>query len=301
MSSYDEKDWDSIWTERRLKRERIAEKGVAKIWGKSPNQSSDESESDSDDDRSRDEVQSSSKKKSRKSKKRKRHDDKKRVHKHKKLKKHKKSKKKRRIKKHKKASSSSSESSSSSSDEDSNSSDSSIDNKCKSKTKKLKKSKKHKKLKKSLKIENDKKKSIEESREDIVKKGEILTESDPVYGPEFKHPSQIFTNKELGKALLPGEGAAMAAYVAEGKRIPRRGEIGLTSDQIESYEKVGFVMSGSRHRRMEAVRIRKENQIYSADEKRALAMFSKEERQKREHRILDQFREMVKNKLVNKK
>lgn len=36
----------------------------------------------------------------------------------------------------------------------------------------------------------------------------------------------------FGKALLPGEGAAMAAYVEEGKRIPRRGEIGLTSDEI---------------------------------------------------------------------
>ena len=32
------------------------------------------------------------------------------------------------------------------------------------------------------------------------------------------------------------------------------------------------VMSGSRHRRMNAVRIRKENQVYSAEEKRALAM-----------------------------
>lgn len=49
---------------------------------------------------------------------------------------------------------------------------------------------------------------------------------------------------------------------------------------------------------MEAVRIRKENQIYSADEKRALAMFSKEERQKRENRILGQFREMVNQKLA---
>ena len=29
-------------------------------------------------------------------------------------------------------------------------------------------------------------------------------------------------------------------------------------------------MSGSRHKRMNAVRIRKENQIYSAEEKRAL-------------------------------
>lgn len=55
------------------------------------------------------------------------------------------------------------------------------------------------------------------------------------------------TSKDYGKALLPGEGAAMAAYVAEGKRIPRRGEIGLTSEQIASYESVGYVMSGSRY------------------------------------------------------
>jgi len=51
----------------------------------------------------------------------------------------------------------------------------------------------------------------------------------------------------FGKALLPGEGAAMAAYILEGKRIPRRGEIGLTCDEIESYEKIGYVMSGSRY------------------------------------------------------
>ncbi len=48
---------------------------------------------------------------------------------------------------------------------------------------------------------------------------------------------------------------------------------------------------------MEAVRLRKENQIYSADEKRALAMFSKEERQKRENRILSQLRDMIETKL----
>jgi len=89
----------------------------------------------------------------------------------------------------------------------------------------------------------------------------------------------------------------MAAYIAEGKRIPRRGEIGLTSEEITAYEEDGWVMSGSRHRRMEAVRLRKENQIYSADEKRALAMFSKEERVKRENKILGQFRDMVQDKL----
>nr|XP_029518235.1 NKAP-like protein isoform X1 [Oncorhynchus nerka] len=73
-------------------------------------------------------------------------------------------------------------------------------------------------------------------------------------------------------------GAAMAEYVKASKRIPRRGEIGLTSDEITTFEMSGFVMSGSRHRRMEAVRLRKENQIDSVDEKRALASFNQEER-----------------------
>ncbi|XP_014665046.1 PREDICTED: UPF0396 protein CG6066-like [Priapulus caudatus] len=103
-----------------------------------------------------------------------------------------------------------------------------------------------------------------------------------------------------GHALLPGEGEAMAAYVAEGKRIPRRGEIGLTSNEIEDYEAVGYVMSGSRHRRMEAVRLRKENQVYSADEKRALALFNHEARSKKEAVILGQFREMISSKAHSK-
>lgn len=67
-----------------------------------------------------------------------------------------------------------------------------------------------------------------------------------VVGPMQKDKVTL-TSKDYGKALLPGEGAAMAAYVAEGKRIPRRGEIGLTSDQIASFESVGYVMSGSRY------------------------------------------------------
>ena len=38
----------------------------------------------------------------------------------------------------------------------------------------------------------------------------------------------------------------MAEFVMAGKRIPRRGEIGLTSGEIEDFEDTGFVMSGSR-------------------------------------------------------
>lgn len=50
-----------------------------------------------------------------------------------------------------------------------------------------------------------------------------------------------------GHALLPGEGEAMAAYVESGKRIPRRGEIGLTCNEITTFEDAGYVMSGSRY------------------------------------------------------
>jgi hypothetical protein len=124
--------------------------------------------------------------------------------------------------------------------------------------------------------------------------------------PEFLSQQQLNsstnplgTDKPLdfGKALLPGEGEAMARFVAEGKRIPRRGEIGLQSDEIQQYEDLGYVMSGSRHRRMEAVRLRKENQIYSADEKRALATFNHEARSNKEKSLMTQFKTIVDSKL----
>ena len=47
---------------------------------------------------------------------------------------------------------------------------------------------------------------------------------------------------------------------------------------------------------MEAVRLRKENQVYSADEKRALANFNHAERAKREKQILLQFKGLVNKK-----
>ena len=90
---------------------------------------------------------------------------------------------------------------------------------------------------------------------------------------------------------------SLRRYVQAGKRIPRRGEVGLSAEEIEQFESAGYVMSGSRHQRMNAVRLRKENQIYSAEEKRALAMFNHEEKQKRESQILADFRGLVQDKL----
>lgn len=85
----------------------------------------------------------------------------------------------------------------------------------------------------------------------------------------------------------------MAAYVQSGKRIPRRGEVGLTADEIVHFEDLGYVMSGSRHSRMNAVRMRKENQIYTAEEKAALAMYNFEENKKKEQKILSDLKMLV--------
>lgn len=87
----------------------------------------------------------------------------------------------------------------------------------------------------------------------------------------------------------------MAEFVQSGKRIPRRGEVGLTAEQIESYESLGYVMSGSRHRRMNSVRIRKENQVYSAEEQRALAMFNLEEKINKEQQTIAELQDLLRN------
>lgn len=288
--------------QRREERETIGAKGAEEVWAKSP--AHPEKYSDDEDDEVQlleHTYQGPKKKKSKKTKKKSSKKSKK-----KKTKKRKKSKMKKKVSSSSESSSddssssSSSDSSSESSDSESSSSDSEEEvwiEKTADSIKKLKTSRKKKNKKKSKK----QKKSKEADLKNIAKpssrtqtKDDVSEEED--FGPTLRHTGSL-NQKDFGRALLPGEGAAMAAYIAEGKRIPRRGEIGLTSEEIANFESVGYVMSGSRHRRMEAVRIRKENQIYSADEKRALAMFSKEERQKRENKILAQFKDMINSKL----
>ncbi|KAH8992827.1 DUF926-domain-containing protein [Lactarius hatsudake] len=105
--------------------------------------------------------------------------------------------------------------------------------------------------------------------------------------------------RAYGGALLRGEGSAMAAFLQDGTdvRIPRRGEIGLTSNEIDKFESVGYVMSGSRHRRMNAVRMRKENQVISAEEKRGILKLQQEEKQRREAILREEFQELLTDNL----
>ncbi|KAM9665775.1 LOW QUALITY PROTEIN: NKAP-like protein [Trichechus inunguis] len=165
--------------------------------------------------------------------------------------------------------------------------------------------KKEKKKKHSTKKKPKKKKTRKESSDSTCKdsEGELpedmwieqskIADTMGLIGSEAPriHSSQDEKPLNYGHVPLPGEGAAMAEYVNAEQRIPRRGEIGLTSEEIASFECSVYVMSGSRHHRMEAVRLRKENQIYSADEKRALASVNQEET--KENKILASFREIV--------
>lgn len=118
-----------------------------------------------------------------------------------------------------------------------------------------------------------------------------VLENEPVVGPMPLPRAEGHIS--YGGALRPGEGDAIAQYVQQGKRIPRRGEVGLSADEIQKFENLGYVMSGSRHQRMNAIRIRKENQVYSAEDKRALAMFNYEEKAKREQKVMADLQRLV--------
>ncbi|XP_052170539.1 uncharacterized protein LOC127786868 [Diospyros lotus] len=130
-----------------------------------------------------------------------------------------------------------------------------------------------------------------ELKEMIELRRKSAADNDPVVGPMPLPRAEGHIS--YGGALRPGEGDAIAQYVQQGKRIPRRGEVGLSAEEIQKFESLGYVMSGSRHQRMNAIRIRKENQVYSAEDKRALAMFNYEEKAKREQKVMVDLQRLV--------
>jgi hypothetical protein len=104
-----------------------------------------------------------------------------------------------------------------------------------------------------------------------------------------------------GGNLLAGEGAAIASYVQRNLRIPRRGEVGWTGGEIANLEAQGYVMSGSRHAKMNAVRLRKENQVYTSEEKRALVLLQAQQQAERSQQVTEEFKIMVEEELAKKK
>lgn len=117
-------------------------------------------------------------------------------------------------------------------------------------------------------------------------------------------PKQLeikFNEREIKKIMQGAkidkrELELFAPYVQKGKRIPRRGEVGLTSEAIENFEKLGYVMSGSRHKKMTSAREMKEKQIFTVEEKKALAIFNLEEQQRKEINIINNFKKILLDK-----
>ncbi|KAJ8613150.1 hypothetical protein CTAYLR_004804 [Chrysophaeum taylorii] len=187
--------------------------------------------------------------------------------------------------------------------------ESSLSSSSSSRRRRKKEKKEKKRLKKEKKRERKAEKKARKHRKDSdseaagAEAGEFKAvvegplESDEEYGPAPPPKSVARGAVNYGGALRPGEGAAIAQYVQKNMRIPRRGEVGWQGDEIEKLESVGYVMSGSRHARMNAVRMRKENQVHSAEEKRALALIAFEEKQQRENKIMGEFREMLQQRL----
>lgn len=116
-------------------------------------------------------------------------------------------------------------------------------------------------------------------------------------GTEEEHGSrERTTGTKYDAPLLPGEASAILPYIQSGRRIPRRGEIGLTSDSIERFERAGYVMSGSRNAYMTAMRMKKENAVMSVEEEKRLLKLSVEAKRKHEEEVVASFRSIIDRK-----
>ncbi|KAJ2161691.1 hypothetical protein GGF46_001284 [Coemansia sp. RSA 552] len=122
-------------------------------------------------------------------------------------------------------------------------------------------------------------------------------ESDQEVGPvpSREHVPPLW-ERSRGGSSVPGEGPSSSSSRA-GERLLGRGEFGLDHGRIERLEGAGYVMSGNRHRRANpAVRVPKDGQAITADEKRQILMQNQEERQKKETQVIAEFREMLSKK-----
>jgi hypothetical protein len=72
---------------------------------------------------------------------------------------------------------------------------------------------------------------------------------------------------------------------SKSKRPPRRGEYGHDAEEIEKFERMGFVMSGNRRKR--------KNDSTDDTSTKAGLMLQKEEKALRETEIVARFREMI--------
>eukprot|EP00388_Colpodella_angusta_P016698 GDKJ01041359.1.p1 GENE.GDKJ01041359.1~~GDKJ01041359.1.p1 ORF type:complete len:279 (-),score=44.48 GDKJ01041359.1:238-1074(-) len=122
-------------------------------------------------------------------------------------------------------------------------------------------------------------------------------DSDSSFGPQPIHHSTMADKRIqqilVRQGLFKGEAEGMAAFARDGKRIPRRGEIGMDASQIEKLENIGYVMSGNRNKRMNAIRIEKEQKVLNLEKDRIASLQKIEQKFMKEHEQLAEFREIL--------
>lgn len=146
-----------------------------------------------------------------------------------------------------------------------------------------------------------KKRSKKSKKEKKKHKHHSSSESEPEYGPVFRFAhvpasQEEFVKTNYGGNLLSGEGEALAAFARNNERIPRRGEVGWSGEKIKQFEELGYVMSGSRHKRMEAVRKRKENQVVTGEEKRLMIINETKKKNDKEAKVLEELHHLIKKR-----
>lgn len=146
-----------------------------------------------------------------------------------------------------------------------------------------------------------------------VEKKVAQTGQDIFVGPTPLVAPDLKLQARYGGKMMPGEGEAISAYVKEGKRIPRRGEVGLEPEEIQKFEKLGYVMSGTRwvcsrellfmsirSEYMNMMRIQKEEQVKNMEDRRNFTQKIWEERALRENKIVGEFRALLQDRLKAK-
>ena len=103
-------------------------------------------------------------------------------------------------------------------------------------------------------------------------------------------------NGEYGGQVDQGEAAAILPYIQSGKRVPRRGEIGLTAEEIAGYERAGYVMSGNRNVYMTTMRMKKEAAVIGLEEERRMRALAMEAKRRREAQLVESLRAMIPQK-----
>jgi hypothetical protein len=85
-------------------------------------------------------------------------------------------------------------------------------------------------------------------------------------------------------------------------RMTVRGDVTRPIEEVERYESLGYVMSGSRHKKnnIPIAKNKKDAQSFTAEEKRALAVYNLEEQQRRENNIINQMKSIWKSKKEEK-